>query len=154
MNCASLSTERKNSRLTTTAPAVMTAGAVSLVRITCTPFTPKEAAHFIHAKGSGRSRARSSKRRLRCRQPRHWHAEWTATHIVEAALFKEGDRRRIAAVFAANAYFESLFLVFGDFAALSRNIAAEPISPISPLSLSRSVFCVSPTDTGSFLVCS
>ena len=93
-------------------------------------------------------------RRLCCCQPRHWHAIWRATHIVEAALFEEFDRRGVAAVFAANAYFESLFLVFGDFAALSRNIAAEPISPISPLSLSRSVFCVSPTDTGSFLVCS
>src|SRR5687768_6882144 len=43
-----------------------------------------------------------AKRRLRRREPRDWHTEWRARHIVQPALMTERDRGRVAAVLAAN----------------------------------------------------
>ena len=45
-------------------------------------------------------------RRLRRRQPRHRHAEGRAAHVVEPDLVEELDRRRVAAVLAADAELE------------------------------------------------
>src|SRR5438477_13076943 len=45
-------------------------------------------------------------RRLRRRQPRDRHPEWTAAHVVEADLVAELDGIGLAAVLAADADFE------------------------------------------------